>query len=231
MLNFPKNLLALLTIAQIFNKTLIYNYINRLFQNKLILYFFFAIYFRMLSCGLILFIRNFLSLLWSLKNWGIRKIFSNFRIEKFWILPDFGFKFIPNTITAYHDMFVTWLLFKLGLHMVVVEPILTFIALNTKFIHLFNGMRFLAITITIKKGLIITIALIIILFFIVELASKRHSTISAITSEINLMIEFNHIMSFMTMQHASQTKSMSFNIFFHFTIILSLLDFFLLFLR
>jgi hypothetical protein len=72
-------------------------------------------------------------------------------------------------------------------------------------------MRLFTVTVAIKIVLVIVVFLILIVIFIViELTRERHSAISAVTSEIELRVEFNHFMIIVTVDHTTQAKPMRF---------------------
>lgn len=56
----------------------------------------------------------------------------------------------------------------------VVEPVLTVMTLNHKFLHLFCLMRFLAVTVTVKETLVVLVLLIIVVLLVLKLTREGH---------------------------------------------------------
>ena len=119
-----------------------------------------------------------------------------------------------QTFPANEEVLVVQLFVERGMQVLVVEPILTLIALNHELVQIFFLMRLLAIAIAIKEVIIIHILFVLIVFLVVvQLTSKWHSAIAAIAFKIQPGIQFNNLVLIMTVHHASQTNSMRLYIF------------------
>jgi hypothetical protein len=92
--------------------------------------------------------------------------------------------------------------------MLIVEPVLTLIALYHELVHVLARMRFLAMTIRIEIVLVVVVSHILIVFLIhKQLACLWHPTIAAIASKVQLRIQFYDIVSLMTVKHAPDAKT------------------------
>lgn len=70
-------------------------------------------------------------------------------------------------------------------------------------------MRLSAIAVAVKVILVIDIFIVLIVFLIIEqLTRPWHSPIATVTSEVKLRIKFYHIMTLMTLVHATNAYSM-----------------------
>ncbi len=94
----------------------------------------------------------------------------------------------------------------------IVEPVLTVVALDHKLIHVLMRVRFSAIAIRIEVVLIVEVSCIFIIeFFIKKLAGLRHTPIAAVTAEIKLGVELNNFVTLMAVKHASYAEAVRFN--------------------
>jgi hypothetical protein len=84
--------------------------------------------------------------------------------------------------------------------MLVMEPVLAFIALKHELVNVLRIMRLLAIAVTVEEVLVIMILLILIVFlFCVKRATERHTPIPTVAPEVNSRVKFYHIMILMAM--------------------------------
>jgi hypothetical protein len=95
--------------------------------------------------------------------------------------------------------------------MSIMIPIFTFKTL--KHVSFFFVNQFLVVgqsTVAVKviKRLIIEVFIVLVVLFVVQLATLWQFTISAIASEVELAVKLINFMSFMTHQHAPETKAM-----------------------
>jgi hypothetical protein len=74
-------------------------------------------------------------------------------------------------------------------------------------------VRFLAIAVTIKERLVVLILVIAPVLIVVEVTTLHfHVSIATITSEINLAVQFINFVSFMAIEHTTQTEPMRLNV-------------------
>ena len=80
---------------------------------------------------------------------------------------EFRFQTFPaNQEVLFINLFIKW-----RVDMLIMEPVLTFIALNHKLVNVFKGMRLFTVTVAIKECLIIEVLVILIFILIlIELA-------------------------------------------------------------
>lgn len=94
--------------------------------------------------------------------------------------------------------------------MVTMEPILARIAHDHELISL---VGLAAVTEFAKMVLRILVHRILIILLVrVELASRGHPSVSAVTSELKPLPQIHQIMSFMTSDSASDTKAVRFSV-------------------
>jgi hypothetical protein len=78
-------------------------------------------------------------------------------------------------------------------------------------------MALFAMTVNVEKVIVVNVSIIGIVFFFAssqtELTTKRQSLVTAITSELVSIIEFNDVVVFMAREHASQAEAMGGNLF------------------
>ena len=71
-------------------------------------------------------------------------------------------------------------------------------------------VRKMAVTIQVVKSLVVLVKLVLIVFFIDELATFRHPGVSTVTPKVKLAVKFIHVMTFVTDQHAPEAEAMLF---------------------
>ena len=98
--------------------------------------------------------------------------------------------------------------------MSIVIPVFTLVALDHEAIYIFPiSIVLTAIAILLKKVLVIEVLHVFIVLFVVEkLACRYHPAISAVTSKIEFLPNLKPVMSLVTSQHTSKTKTMRLNL-------------------
>lgn len=127
---------------------------------------------------------------------------------------------LAYTVFAQEEIFLFNFLLDNWSQMLVVEPILTLVALDHVLIHVFTRVRLLAIAIAVKVVMIIHIGFILIVFLVVEeLACLGHAPIATVASKFQLGIKLNNIMALMTVDHAADAEAVWLHELDQFTIV------------
>lgn len=117
-------------------------------------------------------------------------------------------EFLRNTLSANQDVLIAHCLICARSQMLVVEPILTLIALDHVLVNIFTRVGFLAIAVTVEVVMAVHIPLILIVLLIIEeFARLWHASIAAVTPEFKLRIELDNIMSLVAMDHTPNAEA------------------------
>ena len=104
--------------------------------------------------------------------------------------------------------------------MVVVEPVLTLVALDHELVHVLRCVRLLARTVAIEEVGVVEVSLILVIEFVVEkLARLGHPAVPTITAEVESGVELNHIVTFMAIDHAANAKAMGLEVLYKLPIV------------
>ena len=124
------------------------------------------------------------------------------------VMRQYIYETLLHTSGAQQEVLLVNCLGELGCQVVVVVPVLAVVALDHELVHVLGCMRLLACAVAVKEVRIIEIAFILILkFFIEELACLRHAPVAAVAAEAQSRVELNYVVSIMAIDHAPNAEA------------------------
>ena len=88
-------------------------------------------------------------------------------MKELFVMHDLVGKSLSNASLAKKEVTFIRVVIELGIHVMIVIPVFTFIALDHKLVHISDSMRLFTVTITIEEILCVVISVVFVVIFII----------------------------------------------------------------
>jgi hypothetical protein len=115
---------------------------------------------------------------------------------------------LRDTVLANEEKLILHIVGEIGCQVLIMEPVLTLVALNHELIYVHRTMGLLAVAVTVEIVVVIEVSLVLIVQLVIEeLAGLGHASVPTVATEVQLRVQLYNVMPLVTVYHASNAEA------------------------